>query len=267
MDDGPFETDEEENQWWQALPSVPAVTGILLRQQNRRRWKVRALVQMFSRFPQLREIHYEPWREWVRYEQRYYESLLESLGGARHPNLRKLVVFENFDQRYASSLESANPRIVSMGCDLVRRPSPAVTGKLARKTRDFLRDLEPAWSWPSLRSLVLTSRLLSAKPKRQAGIDALLESAAAAAMRMPKLETMEIWNGGEGLAGTFQYRSSPSSITWRGTWARPFPPSVSNSVVRPVSLQQIRLKDRVRKEEIEMLAKMKDHARRMGIPF
>lgn len=64
MDDGPFDTDELELQWWDQLPSVPAVTSILLRQQNHRRWKQRSLAHMFARFPRLQEIHYEPWREW-----------------------------------------------------------------------------------------------------------------------------------------------------------------------------------------------------------
>ena len=64
MSEGPFESDEEENQWWQQLSLVPAVIGVLLRQQTRRRWKPTALVHMFSCFPRRQEIHYEPWREW-----------------------------------------------------------------------------------------------------------------------------------------------------------------------------------------------------------
>jgi hypothetical protein len=63
--EGPVNNDEEENHWWQQLPLVPAVTGVLLRQQNRRRWKLAALAQMFARLPRLREIHYEPWMEWI----------------------------------------------------------------------------------------------------------------------------------------------------------------------------------------------------------
>lgn len=65
MGEGPFDNDEQENHWWQQLPLVPAVTSVLLRQQNRRRWKPTALAQMFARLPKLREIHYEPWREWI----------------------------------------------------------------------------------------------------------------------------------------------------------------------------------------------------------
>jgi hypothetical protein len=64
MGEGPFNNEKQEFQWWQQLPLVPAVTGVLLRQQNRRRWKPAALAHMFARMPGLQEIHYEPWREW-----------------------------------------------------------------------------------------------------------------------------------------------------------------------------------------------------------
>lgn len=64
MDEGPFDSEQLEIQWWDQLPSVPAVTSLLLRQQNRRRWKPDSLAHMFARFPRLQEVHYEPWREW-----------------------------------------------------------------------------------------------------------------------------------------------------------------------------------------------------------
>ncbi len=64
MEVGPFDSEWEERQWWDQLPSVPAVTSLLLRQQNRRRWKPASLAHMFARFPRLQEVHYEPWREW-----------------------------------------------------------------------------------------------------------------------------------------------------------------------------------------------------------
>lgn len=66
---GPFTNYRQENKWWQQLPLVPAVTGLLLRQQNRRRWKPTALAEMFARLPRLQEIYYEPWREWCDIQQ------------------------------------------------------------------------------------------------------------------------------------------------------------------------------------------------------
>jgi hypothetical protein len=64
MGEGPFDSEQLERQWWDQLPLVPAVTGLLFRQQNRRRWKPCSLAHMFARFPKLKEVHYEPWREW-----------------------------------------------------------------------------------------------------------------------------------------------------------------------------------------------------------
>jgi hypothetical protein len=64
MEEGPFDSEQLEMRWWNQLPSVPAVTNLLLRQQNRRRWKPGSLAHMFARLPRLQEVHYEPWREW-----------------------------------------------------------------------------------------------------------------------------------------------------------------------------------------------------------
>jgi hypothetical protein len=74
MGEGPFDDEEQEGQWWQQLPLVPAVTGVLLRQQNRRRWKPAALAHMFARLPRLQEIHYEPWREWLDIQQQWTDQ-------------------------------------------------------------------------------------------------------------------------------------------------------------------------------------------------
>lgn len=118
----------------------------------------------------------------------------------------------------------------------------------------------------------------------------MLQAAAAAAMNMPNLETMEIWNGRKGLAMLFRYQLAgggrPAMIIWRGTWQFPLRPPVLkaweavalkhsghgpviieelldvgavvkshadaidhlkllNTVIRPVSLRQIRMEHRI----------------------
>lgn len=156
MGEGPFDNDEQENQWWQQLPLFPVVTGVLLRQQNRRRWKPTALAQLFSRLPRLQEIYYEPWMERYDTQQRWtdqceccyvsllfsatyvfvtvlltadnppilvldvaLQSLFESLASSQ---LRKLVLFENFSQQYPLSF---------MGCDPIRIPTSDVSRAVA----------------------------------------------------------------------------------------------------------------------------------------
>lgn len=78
--------------------------------------------------------------------------------------------------------------------------------------------------WPNLTHLTLTSRSLAPESSTDK-ITPLLETAGSAACRMPKLKTMEIWNGLEGLAALFRFdfvhgrqRSLPSVLTWRATW-------------------------------------------------
>jgi hypothetical protein len=81
--------------------------------------------------------------------------------------------------------------------------------------------IEPLSVWSNLTSLVLTSRLL-APDKNPSDIGDMLETAAIRAIKMPRLEIMEIWNGRRGLAALFKYEVSRSTqhaiITWRATW-------------------------------------------------
>ena len=85
----------------------------------------------------------------------------------------------------------------------------------------FFHAREPSWKWPNLTSLALTSRLL-APDECPIEIDNMLRAAAAAAMEMPNLKTIEIWNGKLGLAMLFRCQlpgvGQPAVITWRGTW-------------------------------------------------
>lgn len=53
---------DREIEWLDRLPDVPAVTGMLLRQQTRRRWCWDTLTEFLDHFPNLQEVFYEPWR-------------------------------------------------------------------------------------------------------------------------------------------------------------------------------------------------------------
>ncbi|KAK2033461.1 hypothetical protein LX32DRAFT_704998 [Colletotrichum zoysiae] len=298
MGEGPFDDDEQEKQWWLQLPLVPVVTGVLLRQQSRRRWKPKALSQMFTRFPRLQEIHYEPWREWDNIIQKWtdesHRSLFKQFASYK---LRRIVVFENFNHRYIQPDPEA--------CEPIRTPTLHVSRTLASASLElehlsasfivdaghFFSTCKPSWEWPNLVSLTLTSRLLT-PGESTIDIDDMLQGAAIAAMKMPNLQTMEIWNGRKGLAALFKYQSiscgvhgQRAEITWRGTWDYTLHPSVirawetvalnrrangcvtvkefldvgvvkshgdaihylnlSNTVVRPISLQQIRMEHRI----------------------
>ena len=54
----------------QKLPKARAVTSLLLRRQTRHHWKSEALEELLDLLPEIQEIHYEPWRDWRRMEER-----------------------------------------------------------------------------------------------------------------------------------------------------------------------------------------------------
>ncbi|PTB47055.1 hypothetical protein M441DRAFT_64297 [Trichoderma asperellum CBS 433.97] len=226
---GPFDHDKQEDEWWQRLPLVSAVTNVLLRQQNRRRWKPRTLAQMLARLPRLRGLHYEPWREWADEEQ-------ESRDECKHFHYANLTIFENFNQQYEE--------IFNYECEPIRTPSTALgrmllkvslnleslSGSFMVDAWDFFNTHDPSsQKWPNLTSLVLTSQLLAPDQSHQ-HIMNMLKRAGLAATRMPKLKTMEIWNGREKLAALFKYEllgeDQPAIITWKSTWDLILQPSV-----------------------------------------
>ncbi|KAH6669721.1 hypothetical protein F5X68DRAFT_142244 [Plectosphaerella plurivora] len=245
LDDGPFGDDPINHCWWNRLPYVPAVTTILLRQQSRRQWRPESLAHMFARFPNLQEIHHEPWRErcmcancqrWtdetclVDAETQY---LLESMARCNR-SLKKLVIFENFNQQYPIFIQKVIHGVDHSARENFRNPSPDIALMLVLTSPNFetlaasfITDasyffrVEPDMEWPNLKSIVLTSRLFT--PDVDSGkIQEMLQAAANAAARMPRLETMEVWNGRKGLAALFRYQAFPkfqrAAITWRATW-------------------------------------------------
>lgn len=215
----------------------------------------------------LQEIHYEPWRRWSNSNQHRadgseychgplpdivkqvpliypvallltrrichldYEYLFEhALISNNH--LNRIVLFENFNQKYPAAMQEDIPEMPSP-CESTRTPKPSVSLlaasaslNLEHLAASFIVDagyffkIEPAWQWPNLTTIALTSNLLhpNEKPTK---IEDMLRLAGEVALKMPQLEIMEIWNGRKRLAGLFQYKvardTKQATITWRGT--------------------------------------------------
>jgi len=312
MDLGPFENEAQEMEWWGQRPLVPAVTSVLLRQQTRRRWKPHALARLFPRFPKLQEIHYEPWREWTDglqgFTDRSFQELFKSLSSSQLP-LQRLVLFENFAPDYSVNERLCNNSRIA-GTDVSYAVCSASL-RLEQLSASFIVDAShffdfackhTSWVWANLTSVTLTTQLFVSR-SNMTRIKDMLRDAAATAMRMPKLENMEMWNGDKGSAMLFRYQhrrphsqpgtQRPAVITWKGTWTRALvsrlrPPvidaweavarqqnslgltiveealsesdaatikshgdaihylNLSGPVIRPISLQQIRMEQMIR---------------------
>lgn len=169
-----------------------------------------------------------------------FQYLFESIPRF-NTNLKRLVVFGNFNQQYPDIMQRFVFGEDISKCDSIRKPSPAISRMVALASLElehlaasFIIDashffeMRPSWDWPNLASLVITSKSL-APNEDSVKIGAMLQTAAAAAIKMPQLKTMEIWNGRKGLAALFKYHVSRdirrAIITWRGTWELTMEPS------------------------------------------
>ncbi|KAJ4136521.1 hypothetical protein NW768_004136 [Fusarium equiseti] len=293
MGAGPFDAEPPEMEWWRSLPLVPAVGVVLLRQQTRRRWKPTALANMLTRLPNMKDLFYEPWRDWCDIIEIETDgrtaTLIESFASTR---LCNLTIFENFNEVYPEVYCRSYWPVPAL-----RVPDPYVSEKLARASlhlttlsasfmidaSHFFKACRDSWTWNKLTSLALTSGTLT-KDTKPDDVNKMLHNAADAALQMPKLDTMEIWNGRRGVAMAFRYQRArdgkSAAITVRGTWELKLSAAVTRAwsavahsevvvqrslidvdkirshgdaicelglsaeVVRPVSLQQILIENR-----------------------
>ena len=127
--------------------------------------------------------------------------------------------------------------------------------------RHFFQARQSTWVWNKLTSLTLTSRILSSD-KDLEEINDTLQAAAVTAVKMPMLNTMELWNYGRGLACVFRYqvpRGKRPTITWRGNWDILLEPRVIQSWQAVTLEPAASLELRVVKELLDANIHMKSH--------
>ncbi|RFU78610.1 hypothetical protein TARUN_3580 [Trichoderma arundinaceum] len=220
--------------FFQQLPPVGAITSLLLRRQTRYSWGTELVEELVKHLPRLQAIHLEPWKElesrtqeWQDFDvQRLFKQVLPS-------QLKKIILFEDFNEYYQHAIGESDGYVDT------RTPSVGISRALANTSlnleklsaafmidaRHFFEARMSDWAWRNLTGIALTSLVLV--PDGGAQTRSLLREAAAAALGMPILRCMEIWNGGRGIACVFRFQVSEdheprsATITWRGNWECP----------------------------------------------
>ncbi|RYP20711.1 hypothetical protein DL765_002661 [Monosporascus sp. GIB2] len=218
------------------LPSVRVVTSLILRRQTRRALSTKSLQKIFKSLPGLECIDYEPWREFFRCPQYYRDRGYQNIILTSLPEtLKVLTIFEDFNEDYNivhcfNYIMREWPHLP----ELVRTPNPSVGAALASRSlglerfsasymvdaKDFFKACESNWVWDNLTSLTLTSRLMTLCKPHPLAINKMLVDAGTAALGMPQLRTLVIWNGMKRNACAFRYQVTANSTTlgWCGTW-------------------------------------------------
>ena len=147
-------------------------------------------------------------------------------------HVRTVSIIEEFNDQLAMALrrDTHSPMV-----DTSPRASHMLVRAFASRSRDFERisisymidaqqffkSCQRSYTWHHLQSLILTSSILTltAPPKE---IFALLHDASLAALNLPQLETMVLWNSTHREACAVIYQTNKVSrhatLTWRGTW-------------------------------------------------
>lgn len=152
------------------------------------------------------------------------------------PGVRAITLFDDFDEDFPDPFQRSTPSFPMLDTELEINACLAQTStRLEQLSVSFNVDAElffqsatapgsRSWTWDRLDTLALTSRLLG--PRRARGLQGasaltkLLCNAGAAALRMPKLNLIEIWDGSRGNACLFRYHRElySCSVTLKGTW-------------------------------------------------
>lgn len=207
-----------------SISSVPAVKRLVVSRQHFRSLTARAITTITGHLPGLEDVSYEPW-EFVNMEgQMDRDYAVTKLLDHLPPSVKALTLWETSRPMIHRDFVSAKLDMdaayaaVRASCQLSSFSSSGMVDaddffRLAR-TNDVERRI-----WPELRSICLKSQSLSGL-RGQTNVTLLLIDAAAAALRMPRLELMELWYAYEGKGTIFRFdlRGERAKLHIASTW-------------------------------------------------
>ncbi|KAJ4275283.1 hypothetical protein NW764_010792 [Fusarium oxysporum] len=208
---------------------------------------------MFRRLPRLEEIALETWdlsdiHYGFAHGYRYVQHLLAAPDSFR--NVKSMTVFQDRNEYFnaVSRLHKEElPRshqATVMTPPVIPSRQPVLAWEFATASLylehlsiafiidavDFFDQCREKWLWCELRSLTLTSQLLTCNGD-SFKISGLLQTTAQMATHMPKLERLTIWNGGVNEACAFTYRKHQhnASVIWQAKGGTQIYPAVHSA--------------------------------------
>ncbi|KAF5603757.1 hypothetical protein FPCIR_1196 [Fusarium pseudocircinatum] len=193
-------------------PEVPAVKGVVIRRQMRRKIDRAALSNLLKQFPNLESINYEPWRVLFHVLDPpgsiYDQSLQDGLP-TWPQHIRSVTIFEDFNEQIMKALRrDVNPMltVANMQIETRRHTKYELGEAFAVKSRnlehlsvsfmidarDFFTACKMISDWPQLRSLILTTPLMTKGSRGR--ISDFLVNAGRVAQKMQHLKSLAIWH-------------------------------------------------------------------------
>ncbi|KAB5526266.1 hypothetical protein GE09DRAFT_1292901 [Coniochaeta sp. 2T2.1] len=249
---------------------APCVTDLLIRRQYFRDIETSSLSRLLGSLPSLRGLRRANWRR-VGMEERRQDAArfnpplaLDSRNALRDilfplplttslpPSLTHLQLFEDFDAQLHGRADVRALLLFLLSAFLtdaidvfdlrysLELPDGTVWDEATRQRALHTR----TYHFSDMEFVVLTSQEHLRPDQNRGNINAFLRAAAAVALKMPKLKTMELWNCGQGQACVFRYEAVDCSgqepaehscrLTWRSTWG---PSRREDLVIEPAVLE------------------------------
>ncbi|KAF5537697.1 Oxoglutarate iron-dependent oxygenase [Fusarium phyllophilum] len=212
------------------LPLADAVTKFVIRRYCRNRFRPSDIARLVNACPRLLHLHLETWehsnaRDITSQNPMTGRPQYDLIANIHPSTLRTLTVFQDFCHEYvrlARQLYGDTRVYVDY-----RRWVRENTKQFAARSLDlevlsvsflieaeyFFSDCQPDWTWKNLETIILTTGRFTHDLVTEA-VSVLLQDAAQVALRMPRLETMVLWNAKRmHHATSFTYRRTKMSAT------------------------------------------------------
>ncbi|KAI1498933.1 hypothetical protein F5X99DRAFT_411531 [Biscogniauxia marginata] len=214
------------------LPRVEVVTGFSVLRRNLRRIDHNSLYAILSNLPRLTEIHLEPWHQPWKDEQEFDDEELAGDIPTWPTSLKKINVFqhcETFEEFENGDVAwGSREKCAELGIHIAWRSCQLEELNVCNwiDAQHFFKPFShpQAWSrrhnWENLRHLTLTTCLITENADN-GSLNGLLRTAAKAAMRMPVVHSIKIYNTTNGDTGIFQYivSNAEATVRWASTWS------------------------------------------------
>ncbi|KAF7560943.1 hypothetical protein G7046_g3191 [Stylonectria norvegica] len=206
------------------LPEVEVINCLLIRRQYFQNISPFTLSELIKSASGLEVFHLERWCYGRRRDDDYWDMDSAVLGHNLPLSLKRFTFYEEFSTDYHRRPgEMRLPRSNEVLLDTMfatSRHLEHISISFALDAQDFFSPRRQV-EWGSLKTLALTSDVLVSHSSGL--VNELLECAAKAAKKMPKLEILEIWyyNNVCQEVGIFRCERSgrSSTIIWYGTWS------------------------------------------------
>ncbi|KAI0907143.1 hypothetical protein F4823DRAFT_630598 [Ustulina deusta] len=214
------------------LPEAEIVTRLLVRRQSYRAFGPRALSYILRALPMLEQLHVESWRPLLPQLaglEPVQDRKMEALFRLSMPIMLKAITwYEDDDGIYELLETNDHPTLPKLAAALLKASTQleSLAISFIADAQYFFMSLSSTKSpalhtFPRLRFIALTSNQLSLKTGTSL-VNNLLSTAGTAALRMPMLQIMELWNGRQGEAAIFRYEREPSiaigTLVWISSW-------------------------------------------------